>query len=76
LDLCLGAVVVVLVVGVVVVGVVLDAGAAEVVPPEEPPHPATATVLARAMTDVRMAFSGAFLMGRVPIVVSGLGISP
>jgi hypothetical protein len=52
---------------VVVVGVVLVAGLAEELP-DLLPHPATATVLARATATVRIAVSGFLLMGRAPIV--------
>jgi hypothetical protein len=33
-----------------------------------PPHPATATVVARTARSVSMAVSGVFLMGRAPFV--------
>jgi hypothetical protein len=64
---------------VVVVGVVVGAAlvvAVEEEPPDLPPHPAAAKVLARTTTSVRMAVCGVLLMGRVPIVASGLGIPP
>jgi hypothetical protein len=36
--------------------------------PDLPPHPTTATVLARARTSVRMAVSGVLCMGRAPVI--------
>ena len=41
-----------------------------------PPHPATATVLARTASSVSMAVSGVLFIGRAPIVARGLGGSP
>jgi EmrB/QacA subfamily drug resistance transporter len=72
LELCLC--VVVLGAG-VVVGVALVV-AVEEEPPDLPPHPLVATVLARATASVRIAVSGFLLMGRAPIVVCWLGRSP
>jgi hypothetical protein len=72
LDLCFFVVVVVVVV--VVVGLVVVVVVDE--PPFLPPHPATATVLARTATSVRMAVSGVLLMGRAPVIARGLGGSP
>jgi hypothetical protein len=69
--LCVVVVGVVEDVDVVVVGVELVVGVEEELPPF-PPHPATAAVLARTLTSVRMAVSGVFLMGRAPIVAEGL----
>jgi hypothetical protein len=69
LDLCF-----VLVVG-DVVGLLLVVGFA-VEPLDLPPHPATATVLARTARIVSMAVSGVLFMGRAPMVVRGLGRSP
>jgi EmrB/QacA subfamily drug resistance transporter len=60
---------------VLVVGVPLVAGLA-VELPDLPPQPATARVLAKARTSVRIAVSGFLLMGRAPVVVRGLGRSP
>jgi EmrB/QacA subfamily drug resistance transporter len=60
------------VVVVVVVGEPLVVGLAEELP-AFPPHPATATVVARAAASVSIAVSGVLLMGRAPIVASGLG---
>jgi hypothetical protein len=72
LDLCF--VLVVVLVG-VVVGLLLVAGLL-VEPPDLPPHPATAKVLARTARSVSMAVSGVLFMGRAPSVVRGLGRSP
>jgi hypothetical protein len=62
---------------VVVVGVLLVVGLAE---EEElaalPPHPPTATLVARAATSISMAASGVLFMGRAPVVARGLGGSP
>jgi hypothetical protein len=60
-------------VGAVVVGVLLVVGVEEdeELPPL-PPHPATATVLARTASVVSMAVSGVLFMGRAPIVARGL----
>jgi hypothetical protein len=69
LDLCFFVVVV------VIVGVVFVAGLADVLP-ALPPHPATATVLARTVTSVSMAVSGVLFMGRAPVVARGLGGPP
>ncbi len=57
---------------VVVVGVPFVFGSAEELP-DLPPHPATAMVLARTATSVRMAVSGVLLTGRTPIIARGLG---
>jgi hypothetical protein len=70
LELCLCVVVVVVVLGLLVVGWVEG----ELVP--LPPHPATATLLARTASVVSMAFSEVLLIGRAPIVAEGLGRSP
>jgi EmrB/QacA subfamily drug resistance transporter len=72
LDLCFFVVVVVVVV--VVVGLVVVVVVDE--PPLLPPHPATATVLARTATSVRMAVSGVLLMGRAPVVLAGSEAHP
>jgi hypothetical protein len=64
---------------VVVVVVVVVAGVSGVAVDELvvlPPHPATATVLARMATVVSMAVSGVLLMGRAPIIARWLGRSP
>ena len=66
--LCLCPVVVVSVVGVLVVVFAVELPL--------PPHPATATLLARTASVVSMAVSEDFLMGRAPIVAEGLGRSP
>jgi hypothetical protein len=66
-------IVVVVVVG-VVVGVALVVAVDDELPPL-PPHPATARVLARTATSVRMAVSGVLLIGRAPIVARWLGRS-
>ncbi len=58
----------------VVVGVLVVCLAVELVP--LPPHPATATPLARSARLVSMAVSEDFLIGRAPIVAEGLGRSP
>ncbi len=60
---------------VLVAGAPLVAGVA-VEPPDLPPQPATARVLARTAASVRIAVSGVLLMGRAPVVVCGLGRSP
>jgi hypothetical protein len=70
LCLCVVVVVVVVVLGLLVVGWVEG----ELVP--LPPHPATATLLARTASVVSMAFSEVLLIGRAPIVAEGLGRSP
>jgi EmrB/QacA subfamily drug resistance transporter len=62
-------VLVVVVVGLLVVGVV------EELPPL-PPHPVTATVLARVASSVSMAVSDVRFIGRAPILARGLGRSP
>ena len=61
---------------VLVVPVEVLAGVELVVVAPLPPHPATATVLARTATSVRMAVSGVLLMGVAPIVAGGRGSSP
>jgi EmrB/QacA subfamily drug resistance transporter len=69
LVLCLCAVVVVVVLGPLVVDLAVEL-------PLLPPHPVTATLLARTASVVSMAVSEDFLMGRAPIVAEGLGRSP
>jgi EmrB/QacA subfamily drug resistance transporter len=56
-----------------VVVVVVLAGDFEEELPDFPPQPATATVVASVATSVSMAVSGAFLMGRAPILARVLG---
>ncbi len=56
-----------------VVVVVVLAGDFEEELPDFPPQPATATVLASVARSVSMAVSGAFLMGRAPILARVLG---
>jgi len=61
---------------VVVVGVLLVVGLAEEELAALPPHPPTATLVARAATSVSMAAGGVLFMGRAPVVARGLGGSP
>jgi hypothetical protein len=63
-----------LLVDVVLVGVVLEVGvllAVELEEEELEPQPATASVLARTATAVRIALSGLLLIGRAPVFARG-----
>jgi hypothetical protein len=61
---------VVVVAGVVLVGVAVEE------PPDLPPHPATARVVARAATNVKIVVSDVLFMGRVAILARGFRPRP